>query len=172
MSGRDASFERGGEKGCRRRAFLGAATATYVLTFVPDAMAQPAADIGRGTFLAVSKLLTGRPSLDAGQAGRLYEALTDDDLEFQSRVQALLSWIDRRKIDMGHLQSTLDSEEPGLADLPRRIVSAWYTGVVGEGARARCITFETSLMHVAVADRLNPPSYCHGPHGNWLEAPV
>jgi hypothetical protein len=46
--------------------------------------------------------------------------------------------------------------------LPRRIVTAWYTGVVGEGARARCITFETSLMHQIVADRLNPPSYCHG----------
>jgi hypothetical protein len=172
MSERDTSVEQGGENGPQRRAFLAGVASTYALTFVSYAAAQPAANMGRDTFLAVSKLLTGRSSLDTGQVGRLYEALMDDDPGFQSGVQALLAWVDRRKIDLGQLQRGLDSEEPALAVLPRRIVSAWYTGIVGEGARARCITFETSLMHVAVADRLNPPSYCHGPYGQWVETPV
>jgi hypothetical protein len=59
-----------------------------------------------------------------------------------------------------------------LSALPRQIVTAWYTGIVGEDERARCITFETSLMYVVVADRLNPPSYCSGPYGTWLDKPA
>jgi hypothetical protein len=81
-------------------------------------------------------------------------------------------WIADRKIDAGQLQRALDAEGSALAVLPRKIMTAWYIGIVGEGGCARCVTFETSLMHVAVADRLNLPSYCYRPHGSWAEAPI
>ena len=122
--------------------------------------------------MAVSRVLTGRPTLDSDQAARLYEALVADAPGFPADIQALRSFIDERKIDPALLQQALDAEQSLLAAVPRAIVKAWYTGIVGEAGGARCVTFETSLMHVAVADRLNPPSYCYGSYGSWMDQPA
>ena len=155
-----------------RRELLIGLTATYLFSYVPTAIAQPTDAASRDAFMAVSRILTGRPSLDADQAARLYEALVADAPGFSADVQALRSFIDERKIDPAHLQATLDAEQSPLTAVPRNIVKAWYTGIVGEAERARCVTFETSLMHVAVADRLNPPSYCYGSYGSWMDQPA
>jgi hypothetical protein len=155
-----------------RRGILIGLTATYLFSYVPLALAQPADAAPRGAFMAVSRILTGRASLDADQAARLYEALMADAPGFAANVQALRSLMDERRIDPAQLQSTLDAEQSPLAAVPRDIVKAWYTGIVGEAERTRCVTFETSLMHVAVADRLNPPSYCYGSYGSWVAQPA
>jgi hypothetical protein len=165
------AFGHTGEPDPQRRMLLAGLAAACLSTLVPPAVAQPAAT-SPDAFIAVSRFLTGRSTLDATQAARLQEALVTDIPGFVSDVQALLSLVEQRKIDPGQLQHTLDAEQSALAALPRRIVTAWYTGVVGEGERARCITFETSLMHVSVADRLNPPSYCNGSYGTWAQQPL
>jgi hypothetical protein len=69
------------------------------------------------------------------------------------------------------LQHVLDNEHSALAALPRKIVTAWYLGVVGDGEKARCITFETSMMNEIVSDKLKPPSYGYGGYGSWAERP-
>lgn len=146
--------------------------AAYLSSFISSAAAQPAADAARDAFLRISTFLTGRPSLDPEQGRRLYEALAADRPLFETELQRLLALINDRNIDAAHLQQILDGEGSTLAPLPRHIMTAWYTGIVGEGGAARCITFETSLMHQLVGDRLNPPSYCYGPHGSWSDAPA
>jgi hypothetical protein len=158
-----------GEPDPQRRALLTGLAAAYLSWVVAPAHAQTAA--AQDAFLAFSKYLTGRPSLDPGQAERLQEAFADAP-QFATELPALLAWIEERAIKAGQLQRALDAEGSALAALPRRIVTAWYTGVVGEGARARCITFETSLMHQIVADRLNPASYCYGGYGSWVDIPA
>ncbi len=149
-------------------ASLLAACATRV---IPPAFAAPAADAAGGAFLAASQILTGRASLDPAQASRLYEALLADDPGFPAEVQALVTLIEQQKIDPLQLQHVLDSEHSPLAALPRKIVTAWYIGVVGDGEKARCITFETNLTNVVVSDKLKPPSYCYGGYGSWAEKP-
>jgi len=139
--------------------------------FAPATAVQVAGAPGEA-FLSVSKVLTGRTLLDAGHAGRLEEAFTSINPRFVNDVQALSTLVQDRNLDPSQLQQVLDLENSPLASLPRMIMSAWYTGVVGEGAAARCVTFEMSLMHQLVADRLNPPSYCYGPYGSWSEAPA
>ena len=168
----DASLHRSAEPDPDRRTLLTGLTAAYLVSYVPSAIAQPADAAPRDAFMAVSRLLTGRSTIDPDQAARLYEALVADTPSFAADVQALRSFIEERKIDPVQLQSTLDAEQSPLTAVPRSIVKAWYTGVVGEAERARCITFETSLMHVAVADRLNPPSYCYGSYGRWMDQPA
>lgn len=168
----DASHEHGSEPDLQRRMFLTGLSAACLSSFVPSAAAQATAEVALGAFLAVSKTLTGQSSLDSAQAARLYAALVADAPGFPADVQALLAWIEQRNIDPRQLQRTLDAEKSVLAALPRKIVTAWYTGIVGEGERARCITFETSLMYAVVADHLKAPSYCHGPPGSWAEKPV
>jgi Membrane bound FAD containing D-sorbitol dehydrogenase len=168
----DASLYRRPRPDPDRRTLLTGLTATYLFSYFPAVIAQPADAAPRDAFMAVSRILTGRPTLDPDQAARLYEALVADAPGFPADVQALRSFLDERKIDPIQLQSTLDAEQSPLTAVPRSIVKAWYTGIVGEAERARCITFETSLMHVAVADRLNPPSYCYGSYGSWMDQPV
>jgi len=134
----------------------------------------PSAQLGghRHSPLATSAAIVCALTATGILLGTLDPALAAELPGFQGDVEALHALIGARGIDPGQLQQTLDAEQSPLAALPRQIVTAWYTGVVGEGGRARCITFETSLMHVIVADHLSPPSYCYGPYGSWVETPA
>jgi hypothetical protein len=154
-----------------RRALLTSLLAASAASVIPSAFAAPAADAAQDAFVSASKILTGRTSLDPEQASLLYSALIADDPQFAAGVQALATILDQRKIDPLQLQHVLDNEHSALAALPRKIVTAWYLGVVGDGEKARCITFETNLTNVIVSDKLKPPSYCHGGYGSWAEKP-
>ncbi|MDB5900821.1 MAG: Membrane bound containing D-sorbitol dehydrogenase [Ramlibacter sp.] len=153
-----------------RRMLVATLAGSVLSQVVPAAHAQPDADALKA-FIALSRFLTGRGELDADQARQLHEALHAQAGDFDADARALLVLIAERKLAIGRLQLTLDTEASRLAPLPRKIVSAWYTGIVGEDERARCVLFETSLMYAAVKDRLTPPSYCHGPHASWASPP-
>lgn len=155
----------------RRRVLVGLLTA-YTATLIPWALAQEVPDGARGAFVAVSAILVGRPSLDAAQARRTYDALVADDTHFPTDVQALLTLINQRRIDPLQLQATLDNEHSPLASLPRRIMSAWALGVVGSGESARCVAYESALDAVIVADVLKPPTYAYGSYGSWTRKPA
>lgn len=154
-----------------RRTLLATLLAASAASFLPASLAAPAGS-DRGAFLETSKLLTGRASLDPEQTARLFDALVAEDPQFPAQISSLLSLLDERKIDPLHLQQTLDAESSALAALPRKILRAWYVGVVGEDEHARCIAFETSLMNVIVDDHLKPPSYCYGVYGSWSKKPA
>lgn len=155
-----------------RRALLTSLLAASAASVIPPAFAAPAADAAQDAFVSASKILTGRTSLDPKQASLLYSALIADDPQFAEGVQALATILDRRKSDLRQLQHVLDNEASPVAALPRKILTAWYTGIVGEGEKARCITYETALMNVVVSDKLRPPSYCYGAPGSWVEKPA
>jgi hypothetical protein len=154
-----------------RRTLLAGLTAALMTACVPSATAQEDVSAARRSFAELSNLLTGRSTLDATHADVLYDALVASRPHFDSEVRALLTLMQNRTIDPKDLQRTLDGERSPLAALPRAIVSAWYLGVVGEGERARCVTFESSLSYEIVSDRLSPPSYCHGGPASWVEKP-
>jgi hypothetical protein len=156
----------------QRRAVLGGMLSVFAASFVPWALAQPVLDAARGAFLALSALLAGRQSLDQVQARRLYDALHADDPGFPADVQSLLALVNQRSIDPLHLQQVLDAEQAALAPLPRKIVSAWYLGIVGSGEHARCLAFETALNAAVVADVLKPPTYAYGAYGSWAKKPT
>ncbi|WP_238552214.1 sorbitol dehydrogenase family protein [Herminiimonas sp. CN] len=144
----------------------------YTASLIPWALAQPAADLDHGAFLAVSALLAGRQSLDAAQATRLYGALSADDPGFPAATRALLALLNERQIDLLQLQQVLDAEHSPLAALPRKIVTAWFMGIVGSGAKVRCLAYETALNAVVVADKLKPPTYAYGVYGSWAKKPL
>jgi len=155
-----------------RRALLTSLLAASAVSVIPPAFAAPAADAAHDAFLSASQILTGHSSLDPEQASLLYNALIADDAQFADGVQTLAKILDQRKIDLLQLQHALDNEHSLVAALPRKIVTAWYTGIVGEGEKARCITYETALMNVVVNDKLQPPSYCYGAPGSWVQKPA
>jgi hypothetical protein len=155
-----------------RRLLLFGLVSAYTASLIPWALAQEATDADHGAFLVLSAILAGRKSLDAAQARRLYAALVADDPGFPTAAKALLGTIEQRKIDPMQLQKMLDDEKSPLAPLPRRIVTAWYMGIVGDGAKARCLAFETALNAETVADVLRPPTYAYGAYGSWARKPI
>ena len=155
-----------------RRLLLIGLVSAYTASLVPWAMAQEAANADEGAFIAVSAILVGRQSLDAAHAGRLYAALVEDDPGFPADARALLDLIEQSRIDPLQLQKALDDADSPLKHVPWRIVTAWYMGIVGDGANARALAFETALNAQAVADVLRPPSYAYGAHGSWTQKPV
>jgi hypothetical protein len=160
-----------GELDGERRQLLTGLTAACLTALVAPAAAQVAAHPGEDAFFAASKFLTGRSSLDRMQGARLFDALTASTPRFETDVRALLAFIEDRKLEPERLQQALDAESSPISAVPGKIMTAWYSGIVGEGGSARCIAFETSLMYQAVADRLKPPSYCYGPPGSWSRKP-
>ena len=155
-----------------RRTVLAALLSVTTAALIPWALAEPVADAGSGAFLALSALIAGRQSLDAVQAKRLYTALSADDAAFPAAAQALLTLINERKLDIGALQKTLDDEKSPLAALPHKIATAWFAGIVGSGAKARCLAFETMLGAEMTADKLKLPSYSYGGYGSWTAKPA
>jgi len=155
-----------------RRALLAGLLSAYTASLIPWALAQPVTDAEQGAFLALSAILAGRQSLDGAQAKRLYDALKAEDPGFPAATQALLALVNQRQIDPMQLQKILDDEQSALATLPRIIVTAWYMGVVGQGAHARCLAFESALNAETVADVLKPPTYAYGPYGSWTRKPT
>jgi hypothetical protein len=139
------------------------------------AEAQPAAAAqatAPDAFLNVSRVITGRAALDPTQANRLYAGLVATVASFAEQLNGLAAFIAANPSAPGQLQASLDAANAPFAKLPRQIATAWYVGVVGAGPLARCITYETSLMNVVVADRLKPPSYAYGPYGAWSRNPL
>jgi hypothetical protein len=155
-----------------RRRLLASLLTAYTASLIPWALAQPVADAERGAFAAVSAILAGRQSLDAVQATRLYDALTADDSGFPAAVRKLLALINEQKIDPLQLQKVLDAKHGALAALPRKIVTAWFMGIVGSGEQARCMAYETALNAVIVEDVLRPPTYAYGVYGSWEKKPI
>jgi len=170
-SGRTAANHADPADPSRRRLLVGLLTA-YTASLIPWALAQEVPDEQRGAFMALSAILVGRPSLDATQATRTYDALVANDARFPADAQALLALINERHIDPLQLQATLDNEHSPLAPLPRQIMRAWVLGVVGSGDSARCIAYESALNAVMVADVLKPPTYAYGSYGSWSGKPV
>ncbi|TAN03373.1 MAG: hypothetical protein EPN36_13010 [Rhodanobacteraceae bacterium] len=155
----------------RRRVLAGFLTA-YTASLVPWALAQPVAAPEHGAFMALSALLAGRRSLDAGLAARLFDALSAMYPHFTADARALLAQINQQHIDPAQLQSTLDGAHSPLAPLPRRIMRAWCLGLVGEGEATKCVAYENALNAVIVADVLKPPTYAYGEYGSWAKPPL
>lgn len=160
-----------------RRLLLASILASYASSFIPWPLANaqtvvPETAAAPEAFLMVSRAITGRATLDAVQANRLYAGLVATVPSFATQLTALAAFIAANPSAEKQLQASLDAANVPFAKLPRQIATAWYVGVVGSGPAARCVTYETSLMNVVVSDRLKPPSYAYGPYGSWGRNPL
>ncbi|MBL0391504.1 hypothetical protein JJ685_10175 [Ramlibacter monticola] len=82
---------------------------------IPWALAQPVRNADTGAFMALSALLVGRPSLDTALAQRLHDALAAEDAGFAASAQALLAFINERKVDPRNCSGRSTTRSP-----PRR----------------------------------------------------
>jgi hypothetical protein len=154
----------------RRSIVLGGVAATCSASLIAVAHGQPAA--GYAAFLGLSSKIAGRQVLDLQLARRLYAGLVEDDRNFEITVQALYSLLAGDRIQLPDLQKTLDDQKSPLANIPHKIASAWFLGIVGGGPRVRVLAYENALNAVIVSDVLKPPTYAYGVYGSWSAKPV
>jgi len=155
-------------------AFVGALAVNLGLSWTRSTLAadQVVARTASPVFLEVSQKLCGRGHLEPGLATRLYSALVAEHADFPEQLQQLAQFMTGPGTNVTGLQASLDAAKPAFAGLPRAIVTAWYTGIVGQGETAHCVAYEESLMNVTVADQLKPPSYAFGNYGSWANQPA
>ena len=149
-----------------RRAFLvttavlGAWAATGGAAFIHSALAatDPQTD-----FMRLSSFVTGRNTLDATIGQRFLAGLAKRDATFGTHVSALLAYIDSQKFASMDAFLAAANVDPALKSTATHIVSAWYLGIVGDGADAELITYADSLMYQPTHGILAVPTYGPGP---------
>ncbi|MEG3130293.1 sugar dehydrogenase complex small subunit [Pantoea cypripedii] len=113
-------------------------------------------------FLAISSFLVSRPvSPILGQ--RYYAALTKHDAQFSQKLDALHTLLQQQHFS--HVDDFLAATSQDNADwqTARTIISAWYSGVVGDGSDLELIAYADALMYLPTRDVLVVPTYGGGP---------
>ncbi|AHV94426.1 sugar dehydrogenase complex small subunit [Bordetella holmesii] len=145
----------------QRRALLLGMAGLCVAAPLPGVAAMMSAPAGGTAFLALSSILTDRHHLNPLTASRIEAALAGSGVRQAARLPELLA-LAASASDSAQLMHA--ATEAGLGDLAIDIVTAWYTGTVGQGPKAVVVAYEEALMYQPVRDGLTVPTYCnYGP---------
>lgn len=118
-------------------------------------------------FMQVSSTLTQRQSLDLALGQRFFAELQHDDNAFADAVISLATNLPKEPT--ADLENSLSADQ---RDTAKKIVSAWYTGIVGKGRSARVVTYRHALEFETVDDVLVVRTYCPNKPGFWAAKPV
>ena len=168
-----------------RRELLGGMAAVSVAAFFPwatrtwaddpDAVSEQAIQ----DFLSLSERLTGRQALDARIAGRVWQALLDEDGRFADRQRLLAQAMDDANLtDMRGFKAFAATQPETLTQTAIAIISAWYLGFTGsvEGHSAtdntRFITYTGALMFEPTIDATVIPTYSQAHSDYWVDPPA
>jgi hypothetical protein len=155
-----------GQRRFSRRKVLGygaaSITAAAIATAAPALAVESNAARNLKTFTSVSQALTGRETLSAITAERIFQAMGGNKRDFIDPLERLASKV-------GSAPASWDSAE---RDLAGKIVRAWYLGLVGDGPEATVVSYEHALMFDAVADALKPRTFCAAQPGYWAQKPA
>jgi len=132
-----------------------ASTAALTTTPVAAPAAAPLADPG---FLLLSQRLTDHANINPVTAQRIRNALAPAGVKQAAQVDQLIALAGQHTTAESLLEA---ATQVGLKDLALGIVSAWYTGTVGQGTSAVMVAYEEALMYQPVRDGLTVPTYCN-----------
>jgi hypothetical protein len=159
---------------CASAATLAVAATIGLPLTTQDAFAfTPPAGGGLDAFAALSRQLTGRASLDATLASRIYDALSKADSAFVSDVAALNTWLKTHGgVPSDTVTAALAAEDARLSKTVGHIMRAWYLGLVGQMPTVQVLAYEHALMFDPVNDVLTIPSYCRDVPFYWANKPM
>jgi hypothetical protein len=137
-----------------------------------SAPAQQAPPHPDDEFLSLSELLTGHSKLNPELGHRLNASLSDTHADFDAHVSACTAFARAHGLSAAQpLIAALQAQNLQLAAMALAIVSAWYTGVAGDGPQAKVVAYPEALMFRTVQDVLTVPSYCRAAPGYWTARP-
>ena len=117
-------------------------------------------------FHEFSAFVIGRP-VDPVLSGRYFAALQAADGHFIGQLnQAMAASAPFRSHGIDAMLASL-SHDSEIFNTLKKITSAWYLGIVGEGASATLIAFHDALMFQPTREYVFVPSYGGGPD-SWV----
>lgn len=145
-----------------RRELLVAVTATAAAIGLPvEALAQ-SQSISVAEFSSLANAVAGFPPADPDVSAAFLDAFSDQAAELAN----LFSIVKDGPADAWQDQI----ESAGLSKLAEALTLAWYTGMVGDGADKRVITYRDAFAWYAVG-YTKPPAHCDVSFGAWSEPP-
>lgn len=143
-----------------RRQLLFAAGMALPSAVLSQAAASPVQVARLDRFIGLSEailaplpLLTLKGAVDGTIAARLMAALGGEADDFYPQLD--------------QLDVNADSHTLKNSPLARRVLAAWFTGVVG----GELVSYELALKYRVAADVLPVRTYCVGRPGSWSEKP-
>lgn len=131
------------------------------------AQAQAMSDSG---FLPLSAFLVSR-EVNPVLGQRYYATLQKHYADFPSRLAALGDYVNAHNFKhVDDFLASLSADDPRLKTASL-VISAWYTGVVGEGEHLELIAYADALMYLPTRGILVVPSYGGGPD-SWGSKPA
>ena len=119
-------------------------------------------------FIRVTQTITEHKQVNAELAAHFFNAFVKKVPEFTQQITPLGQLI---QADMSAVTFAEKAQAAGLRDLVQQIVTAWYTGTVGNDYHGILVSYQQAWMYRTVSDGLVVPTYCgNGPL--WWTAPV
>ena len=113
-------------------------------------------------FMAVSQFLIHRP-LSPLLGQRYYQALTRHHVGFPQRLNALAQMLTIHHFAQADDFLAATPQTEPVWQTAKTIISAWYTGLVGEGSTLELIAYADAIMYQPTRDILVIPTYGGGP---------
>jgi hypothetical protein len=157
-------------RGWSRRAVLALAPAGLGAAVAPALLqggteTSPGAPVG---FRLASQSLTGEAVLEPVLVERYWAAFAETSPGLLTALRRL-SQVALENAEVGALMAAARAQ--GLETAAQALTTAWFTGTVGSGPRARTVAYADALMYGTVADGLAPPTYVLGGPAWWTAAP-
>lgn len=148
--------------GIDRRELLIGVTALAAAFGLPGAGAAQVPGITAIEFASLSSAVAGFPPADPNLAAEFLAAFPDQAAELARLHQIIIG------TDESEWQTAIAAAN--LTPLAEAISTAWYTGMVGEGAAERVVTYLDAFAWYAVA-YTKPPTRCDISFGAWSAPP-
>lgn len=119
-------------------------------------------------FIRVTQLLTEHKHVDPRLAAHFFQVFAQQDRQFASKLQHVLSL---SSPNITAIVLMAHAKAAGLSFFLQQIITAWYTGTIGDDYRGTVVSYQQALMYRVVSDGLVVPTYCgNGPL--WWTASV
>lgn len=119
-------------------------------------------------FIQVTQTITEHKHVNAELAAHFFNAFVKKVPEFTQQITPL---VQLTQAGMSAATFAERAQAAGLQGLLQQIITAWYTGTVGNDYHGILVSYQQAWMYRTVSDGLVVPTYCgNGPL--WWTVPV
>ncbi|ARU93605.1 sugar dehydrogenase complex small subunit [Tatumella citrea] len=119
-------------------------------------------------FISVSQAITEHKHINPQLAAHFLSAFIKRDNQFSSKITRLAQLYQTGDTAIVFKNKAVAA---GLGDFLQQILTAWYTGTIGDDYKGTLVAYKEALMYDTVSDGLVVPTYCgNGPL--WWTVPV
>lgn len=128
----------------------------------------------KAQFMHVAPILCDKTNIRPQLLRQAFEALGKNDPQFNEALQMLFKFVTAEKITNAQdlMAHQAFNDQPQAQQAAQQILTALYTGRLGQGAQSQLVGYEHALMFRPTADVITIPSYSGGKVEFWIDTPL